>query len=243
MTHRWTWARSVVLMLACTGSVWLAAPQFLHAQAAEQTDEAQKPMQDSEWARIKTVDVPLSPTQVKKVLIRNDGAKFRASQDPESLRVVQEYRLLMKRALEDDPALESQLSLSKEEVARIRAIYDREAERKKELKGLLKDQYYLWEELDNLNHTLNSVLDELRSSREYYTVKVDLATSTEGIESIEYEAETYLDAKAIIEDVKQGMIKSVTVVASWKKGPAAKRRPNEPDWTVCKRCPVVGFGY
>lgn len=108
-----------------------------------------------------------------------------------------------------------------------------------------KQQFYLWDELRRGNDMLEDLVKkanevEMRNFTSYHEITIDLKNSPQGIQSLTYAVASYIDAKAIIEGLQQGAIKSVLVESE-------NRRWQENDtkeWVVCKNnCGIKTFIY
>jgi hypothetical protein len=73
-----------------------------------------------------------------------------------------------------------------------------------ELRELLKDQYYIWEEV----HELKEVVEEIgRTSMGFehaYVIDIGLIGSPQGITNVRYVVPCYFDARTIAEDLRMG---------------------------------------
>lgn len=102
----------------------------------------------------------------------------------------------------------------------------------RELREVLKDQYYVWKEINRIAE----VLERQENPTGHYTLRISLKDSVSGIEQVDYDTMSYLEARAIAEDLRNGVIKSLTV--------ATKKNDKEWKSVPCgKSCQISAFGY
>ncbi|OAI44725.1 hypothetical protein AYO43_08940 [Nitrospira sp. SCGC AG-212-E16] len=108
-----------------------------------------------------------------------------------------------------------------------------------------EQQFYLWDELRRGNDMIEDQAEKANEVKMpdinfYHEITFDLKSSPQGIQSLTYTVASYIDAKAIIEGLQQGAIKSVLVESenrSWQEN-------DTKEWVVCKKnCGIKAFIY
>ena len=107
----------------------------------------------------------------------------------------------------------------------------------RELRKVLKDQYYVWKEINRIAEAL----EQQEKPIGHYTLSISLKDSVSGIEQVDYYTMSYLEARAIAEDIRNGVIKSVTVHTGHLRGALDSAQD---EWVPCApACQISAFGY
>lgn len=208
-----------------------------------------KPAEES--AHPKEVEIVLTPGSIAAIRVHGQSQsnsernyRFLAHLHEEEVReqarqLIKSYETPLPYA---DRFSEEQLRELRKDQAKLDAVSTKQMH---ELLG--EQQFYLWDELRRGNDMLEDLAkkdNEIEMSdinfHGLHDITIDLTNSPHDIQSLTYTAASYIDAKASIEGLQQGAIKSVLVESEnrrWQKEDAK-------GWVVCKKnCGIRAFIY
>ena len=199
----------------------------------------------------KPTATPEHPNQVEIVLSPSSITSIRVDRSPTEDDLASAFRadLLRDRAKElillypvfpyPRRFSEDQMKELQKDQAKVNIEYHRQ------MRELLKEQYYIWQELHEASETLEQLSKEAEHVTRHQTVygiNIHLNIPVQGIQDLMYGVSAYNDAKAIIEDLKNGSVKSV-VVSSEFRIVSTPGSDDKSEWKACKRCSVKAFIY
>ena len=199
----------------------------------------------------KPTATPEHPNQVEIVLSPSSITSIRVDRSPTEDDLASAFRadLLRDRAKElfllypvfpyPRRFSEDQMKELQKDQAKVNIEYHRQ------MRELLKEQYYIWQELHAASETLEQLVKEAEHVTRHqivYGINIHLNIPVQGIQDLMYGVTAYNDAKAIIEDLKNGSVKSV-VVSSEFRIVSTPGSDDKSEWKACKRCSVKAFIY
>lgn len=110
-----------------------------------------------------------------------------------------------------------------------------------ELEEVLKDRFYAWEELNRMAKTLEEMRQAGERPYDLYVLRVRFTEPVKGMAQVNFALSSYLEAKSMADDIRQGLIKSFTVYAENLSG-----LPSDPKvtWEPCgSACWISAFGF
>jgi len=185
----------------------------------------------------KLVEIPVQPNGIAWLKIDNSESQDLAS---EAIKL----RDLLKRSEPYTRSLPFENQHSRDEMEQLRkdpAKY--QSTYHGELQQVLKEQFYFWDELNQIAEALKEMRERLHSKEdsEFYTIRIGFKEGVNGIEQVNYAVTGYLEARAIAEDFRKGVIKSLTVYTETFSGlpfdPQARGVPCAP------ACWISAFGF
>lgn len=174
------------------------------------------------------VEVPFSPDKIVwlKIDLTEDFALKKMIRKGQQLsEILEAYEPL---PLEEKHT-EEELAQLRKDKARWRATY------RAELRTVLGEQYYLWKEINQITKELLWIRSAILPPGYFLRLSLKDRVSDD-IEEMVYVTENYLVAKTIADDLRKGVIRSLTV--------ATKNNDKEGKSVPCgKSCWISAFGY
>jgi len=197
----------------------------------------------------KVVEIVLTPGSITSIRVHGSSPSssefgYRFLKDLHSKEVREKARQLLTQY---KPPLPYAYRFSEDQLRELRKDQRKlDAVSSKQMHELLgEQQFYLWDELRRGNDMIEDLAEKANEVKMpdinfYHEITIDLKNSPQGIQSLTYTAATYIDAKAIIEGLQQGAIKSVLVESEnrhWQEN-------DTKEWVVCKKnCGIKTFIY
>ena len=210
----------------------------------------------AEIAHPKEIEIVLLPGSITSIRVHGSSPSssefgYRFSQHLHGKELVEKGRQQIKQYMTPLPYADR---FSEDQLRELRKDQGKlDAVSYKQMHELLGDkQFYLWDQLRQGNDMLEVLAKkanehEMRDFTSYHEVTIDLTNSPQGIQSLKYPVASYLDAKAIVEGLQQGAIKSVLVESEYRhmqKGDTEFILKFTGEWVVCKKdCEIKAFIY
>jgi hypothetical protein len=224
-----------VILLSLVGSLLLP----IGSARAENPDVAGEDGASTMLGHRKLVELSIAPDKIARVMIDtfdSDEAQIKINELTEFLGTLRYKGAPFKEPLPlESQHTEAEMVELRKDALKWQVTYDRE------IRAVLKDQYYVWKELHQIAEALENRRVE-EPYHDYYDLRISLKDGVSGIEQVTYSTTNYLDAKTIAEDLRKGVIKSLTVYTGHFQ--RQRETQKEGKWVPCApACRISAFGY